>query len=166
MSPRSKVDESPLDGISSQAASIMEAIKKQPLKKRRILSSFFTSLYDAVKETLKKQGQVMPMYFILGEEIDFGMPPVTDQVIEKARELGAEAVVTVEGFQSERDIGDVIYHVSMSAPSIGVMGWVLKVKLGDGSVWFIREMPYLFDSNEKVRTLGELVDDMERGLTS
>lgn len=152
--------------LSSRAASIMETIQQRPLKKRQILSFFLTNLFDAVKETLKKKGQVMPLYVILGEEIDFGMPPVTDQVIERAKELSAEAVVTVEGFQSQRDIGDVIYHVSMSAPSIGVMGWVLKVKLEDGMVAFVREMPYLFDSKEKVRDLAQLVDDMEKGLTA
>ena len=159
-----KEAESPLKVFSDRAASIVAAIKKQPLKKRRILSSFFAGLFGAVKETITRLGQVMPMYIIRGEEIEFGGPPVTDGVILRAKDLGAEAVVTVEGFQSERDIGDLIYHLNMSAPSIGVMGWVLKVRLGDGSVAFIREMPYLFDSKEKVRTLGELVEEMEKGL--
>ena len=142
----------------------MAAIQKQPLRNRQILSSFFAGLFGAVKETIKRLGQVMPMYIILGEEIEFGVPPVTGEVILRAKELRAEAVVTVEGFQSEQDIGDVVYHVNMSAPSIGVMGWVLKVRLGDGSVALLREMPYLFDSKEKVRTLGELVEEMEKGL--
>lgn len=166
MNVRATGRENSLEAFSTQAASVVEAIQKQPLKKRQILLSFFATLFDAVKETLKKQGQVMPLYLILGEEIDFGVPPVSGQVLVRAKELAAEALVTLEGFQSERDIGDVIYHLSMSAPSIGVMGFVLKIKLGDGTVTFIRELPYLFDSKEKVKTLGELVDDMERGLTS
>jgi hypothetical protein len=76
--------------------------------------------------------------------------------------MNAEAVLWVEGFQSERDISDLIYHVALSSPSLGVIGWVLKVKLWDGNVEFTREMPYHFDSPETTRTLGELLAEIEK----
>jgi hypothetical protein len=95
--------------------------------------------------------------------MDIGEPPVSEEVIVRAREGGAEAVVSVEGFQSKEDIRDLIYHVSMSAPQLGVTGWVLKVKLDERQVTFLSEMPYLFHSEENVRTLGELIVEMEEG---
>ena len=50
----------------------------------------------------------------------------------------------------------------MSGPSLGVVGWVLKVRVGDGEATFEREMPYFFDTREKVKTLGELISEMEK----
>ena len=103
-----------------------------------------------------------PFYIILAEPPTFGVPPITDDIIAQAKTSNAEAVVLIEGFQSERDISDIVYHVSMSAPCMGVVGWVLKVKLGDGIVEFVREMPYFFDAKERVKSLGELLSEMER----
>jgi hypothetical protein len=148
----------PLGDLETQVAQVMEAIKRHPSRRNQILTGFL----DAVKETLKKQGRIMPIYIILADEVSFGIPPVTEEVTRTAKNRHAEAVVTLEGFQSESDISDVLCHISMSSPSIGVMGWVLKVKLYDGSVSFLREMPYLFDSKEKVKSLGELIAQMER----
>jgi hypothetical protein len=122
---------------------------------------YISHFYEAVKETVRKQGSVIPYYIILADTPYFGAF-VTNDVISKAKEIRAEAVVYVEGFQSDDDIGDVIYHVSMSAPCMGVLGWIFKVKHADGRVDIIREMPYLFDSEDKVRRLRELVREMER----
>jgi hypothetical protein len=47
---------------------------------------------------------------------------------------------------------------------MGVLGWVLKVKLGDAKADIVAEMPYLFDSESTVKTLGELVEDLEAQL--
>ena len=151
-----------LGDLTTQVAQVMEAIKKHPSRRSQILIGFLSAFFDAVKETLKKQGRIMPIYIIVADEVGFGIPPVTEEVTRSAKDRDAEAVVTLEGFQSESDISDVICHVSMSSPSIGVMGWVLKVKLRDGFVSFLREMPYLFDSKEKVKSLGELIAQMER----
>jgi hypothetical protein len=152
----------PLGDLETQVAQVMEAIRRYPSRRKQILTGFLSSFFDAVKETLKKQGRIMPMYIILADEVSFGIPPVTEEVTTSAKDRHAEAVVTLDGFQSKSDISDVICHISMSSPAIGVMGWVLKVKLHDGSVSFLREMPYLFDSKEKVKTLGELIAQMER----
>ncbi len=146
--------------LTKQVALVIEAIRKDPSKQKQILMRYISHFYEAVKETVKKQGSIIPYYIILADTPDFGAF-VTDDVISKAKEIRAEAVVYVEGFQSDDDIGDVIYHVSMSAPCMGVLGWVFKVKHADGRVDIIREMPYLFDSEDKVRTLRELVMEME-----
>ncbi|MGD2124683.1 MAG: hypothetical protein PVG99_01295 [Desulfobacteraceae bacterium] len=153
--------EKPSAQLEKQVALVMEAIKREPGKRKQILTGFLSNFFDAVKETLKKQGRITPIYIIMADTAGFGVPPVTAEVTGRAKELNAEAVVSLEGFQCDMDISDVVYHVSMSAPSIGVMGWVLKVKLSDEAVMFIREMPYLFDSSEKVKSLGELVAEME-----
>jgi hypothetical protein len=152
----------PLGDLETQVAQVMEAIRRHPSRRKQILTGFLSAFFDAVKETLKKQGRIMPMYIILADEVSFGIPPVTEEVTRSAKDRHAEAVVTLDGFQSKSDISDVLCHISMSSPAIGVMGWVLKVKLHDGSVSFLREMPYLFDSKEKVKTLGELIAQMER----
>ena len=152
----------PLGDLKTEVAQVMEAIRRYPSRRSQVLIGFLSAFFDAVKETLKKQGRIMPIYIIVADEVSFGIPPVTEEVTTSAKDCDAEAVVTLEGFQSESDISDVICHVSMSSPSIGVMGWVLKVKLHDGSVSFLREMPYLFDTKEKVKSLGELIARMER----
>jgi len=141
---------------------VLELIRTEPSRRGVILKSFLSSFFDAVKETLKKQGHVIPFYIIPADKVCFGTPPVTEQVVRRAGEMNAEAVISIEGFQRERDISDVIYHVSMFARSMGVIGWVLKVKLRDGVVEFVREMPYLFDSKEKIKTLGQLIEEMEK----
>ncbi|MBN2124893.1 MAG: hypothetical protein JW821_11410 [Deltaproteobacteria bacterium] len=147
--------------FEKQMRQVVEAIRKDPGRKSHILMVCVSNIYDAVKETLKKQGSIMPFYVIFTNPPVFGVPPVTDEVILRAREETAEAILSVEGFESERDIGDVVYHISLSAPALGVMGWVLKVRLGDQSVTFEREMPYLFDGREKVKSLGELLEEMD-----
>jgi hypothetical protein len=152
----------PLGDLKTQVAQVMEVIRRYPSRRSQILIGFLSTFFDAVKETLKKQGRIMPIYIILADEVSFGIPPVTEEVTRSAKDRDAEAVVTLEGFQSESDISDLICHISMSSPSIGVMGWVLKVKLRDGSVSFLREMPYLFNSKKKVKSLGELIAQMER----
>jgi hypothetical protein len=86
---------------------------------------------------------------------------LTEELIAEAKESKAEAIITIEGFHSIHDIGDLIYHVSMSAPSFGVKGWVLKVRIEDGALEFVRERPYFFDAKEKVKTLGEILAEME-----
>jgi hypothetical protein len=154
--------DTPFGELEKQVAQVIEAIKRNPARRNQVLTGFLSAFFDAVKETLKKQGRIMPIYIIVADSIDFGIPPVTEEVTRSAKDRHAEAVVTLEGFQSDSDISDMIYHISMSAPSIGVMGWVLKVKLSDGYVSFLREMPYLFDSKEKVKSLGELIKQMER----
>jgi hypothetical protein len=154
--------DTPFGELESQVSQVIEAIKRNPSRRNQILSGFLSAFFGAVKETLKKQGRIMPIYVIVADAVEFGVPPVTEEVTKSAKDRHAEAVVTLEGFQSDSDISDMIYHISMSAPSIGVMGWVLKVKLSDGYVSFLREMPYLFDSKEKVKSLGELINQMER----
>jgi hypothetical protein len=153
----------PLGEFERQVALVMEAIKREPSKEKQILAVYVLNLFSAVKETLKSQGDMTPFYIILANPVDIGVPPVTEEVVNRAKALNAAAVVSVEGFQSENDISDVIYHVSMSAPSLGVAGWVLKMKLSDGMVEFMREMPYFFNSRENVKTLGELISEMEEG---
>jgi hypothetical protein len=160
---KDKEIEKSLGELAKQVALVTEAIKKDPSKRKQLLIGYISNCYEAVKETLKKQGSVIPHYVILADRPDFGGPSVTDEVLSKAKELKAEAVVSVEGFQASDDISDVIYHVSMSAPGMGVLGWVFKAKLGDGKVDIIREMPYLFDSEDKVKTLEELVTELEEG---
>jgi hypothetical protein len=147
--------------LEKQVLSIMEGIKKNPDKKKQILIGYITHVYEVVKETLQKNGSVVPHYVILADAPEFGGSSVTDEVITKARKLDAEAVVSVEGFESQQDITDVIYHVSMSAPAVGVCGWVLKVKLGNKATRILKEKPYLFDSQEDVKTLGELVAELD-----
>jgi hypothetical protein len=161
------VTEIPLDELERQAAMVLHAIKTRPAMKKHVLTGFVSSIFAAVKETLRRQGRVAPLYIILAEHPEFGVPPVTDEVIEMAKERKAEAVITIEGFHSDKDISDVVYHVSMSTPVIGVMGWVLRAKIGDRSLEFVRELPYLFDSVEKVRTLGQILEEMDtnRGKT-
>ena len=149
------------DDLEEQIALVMEAIQKRPAMKGRILKRFLSNLFVAAKETLRNQGRLASLYLIVGEVADFGVPPVTEEVIAEAKESKAEAIVTIEGFHSNYDIGDVIYHVSMSAPSFGVLGWVLKVKIGDGTLEFVKEWPYFFDTKEKVKTLGEILTEME-----
>ena len=149
--------------FEEQVSIVMEAIGRDPSREKQILSVFISGFFDAIKATVRSQGYVMPLYIILADPIDYGIPPLTEEVMHRAKELKSVAVVSVEGFQSEDDIGDVIYHVSMSTPRLGVVGWVLKVRLGDGKATFESEMPYLFDTREKVKTLGELISEMERG---
>ncbi len=148
-------------GLGEQVAQVLEAIRKRPSQQRQILTVFISTFFDAVKETIRSQGHITPFYLIMGDPICFGEPPVTEEALRRAKELNAAAVVTLEGFQSSNDIGDLIYHLSISAPCLGVMGWVLKVRLHEGKVVFQREFPYLFDSREKVKTLGEMVAEME-----
>jgi hypothetical protein len=140
---------------------VINAINKQPLMRKQVLTSFISNIFAAVKETLRGQGRVASLYMIVAEHAEFGVPPVTEEVIKVAKERKAEAVITVEGFHSDEDISDVVYHVSMSAPAIGVVGWVLKAKIRDRSLEFVREMPYVFDSVEKVKTLGQILEEME-----
>ena len=148
--------------LEKQIIFIMGALRKSPDNKRQILVGYASNFFDAVKETIKKQGIMSPFFIIMGDQPVFGVPPITDDVLAQAKASNAEAVVLIEGFQSERDISDIVYHVSMSATCMGVVGWVLKVKLGDGMVEFVREMPYFFDTKERVKSLGELISEMER----
>ncbi len=147
--------------LASQIALVREAIRKYPSRRKEILIRFATNFYEAVKKAIQKHGSVTPQYVILTDSKEFWGPFVTDEVLKKATDINAEGVISVEGFQAKNDISDVIYHVSMSAPSLGVLGWVLKVRLADRRVGIVREMPYLFDSHEQVRTLGQLVAEME-----
>lgn len=142
----------------------MDGLKRNPEKKKEILIGYISHAYEAVKENIIKNGAVMPHYVILSDTPEFGGPEVTDDIILKAQKLNAEAVVSVEGFESQDDITDVIYHVSMSAPSIGVLGWVLKVKFGDGTVNIVKEKPYLFGPGDTVKTLGEMVTELEESI--
>jgi hypothetical protein len=152
--------EASFDQLAQQVAFVMEALGKDPSKEEQILMAYISHFYEAVKEAIRKHGSVMPYYFTVADSPDFGLV-VTDEVIRKAHDAGAKAIVSVEGFQSDDDISDVIYHVSLSAPCSGVLGWVLRVKHVSGGVNVVRELPYLFDSPEKVKTLGELVSEME-----
>jgi hypothetical protein len=153
--------ESTLGELEEQIALVMEAIKKRPAMKNRTLGTFLSNIFVAVKETLRKKGWAAPVYMVVADAVDFGVPPLTQELIALAKENKAEAIVTIEGFHSTHDIGDMIYHVSMSAPSFGVKGWVLKVRIEDGALEFVREWPYFFDTKEKVKTLGEILAEME-----
>lgn len=147
--------------LEQQVASVMEAIKKNPSKKKQILIGYISHFYEGVKETVKKSGSVMPHYVIVADTPKFGGPAVTNEVVNDAKALNAEAILSVEGFESKEDITDVIYHVTMSTPSMGTMGWVFKVRLGDGKADILAEKPYLFKSQEDTKTLGELVRELE-----
>jgi hypothetical protein len=151
--------------LAEQVVSVVEAIEKDPASEKKILVAYISHFYEAIKETIKQQGFVMPYYVTLAMTPRFG-PLVTDEVIDQAKTLGAKGIVSVEGFQADNDIGDVIYHVTMSAPSMGVLGWVLKVKCADGKADIVNELPYLFDSPENVKSLGELVEQMEAEASS
>jgi len=150
-----------LDDLEEQIALVMEAIRRRPALKTGILKRFLSNIFVAMKETLRQQGRVASLYMIVAEAADFGVPPLTEDVIAQAKASEAQAIVTIEGFHSNHDISDVIYHVSMSTPSLGVLGWVLKIKIGDGTLEFVREWPYYFDTKEKVKTLGEILAEME-----
>jgi hypothetical protein len=150
-----------LANLEKQVLSVVEGIKRNPNKRKQILVGYITHVYEAVKEAIRKNGSVLPHYVILSDRPGFGAHCVTDEVIEKAKAMNAEAVVSVEGFESRNDITDVVYHVSMSAPALGALGWVLKVKLKDGAAAIRAEKPYLFDLEEKVKTLGQLVNELE-----
>jgi len=152
----------PVDQLEKQIMTVLDAIRKHPSRRRQILSGYASNFFEAVKETIKKQGTAAPLFIVIADPPVLGIPPLTEEVLTRAKEAGAEAILSVEGFQAYTDISDVIYHVSLSAPCIGVMGWVLKVKLGDGWVEFLRELPYYFESGEKMKTLGELIEEMER----
>lgn len=149
--------------LEKQIILVMEGIRKKPANRRQILMGYASNFLDAVKETIKKQGTMSPLFFFISEQPIFGVPPITEDVIAQAKVSNAEGVISVEGFQSDRDMSDIVYHVSMSAPCMGVAGWILKVKLGDGTVEFVREMPYFFDAKERVKSLGELLAEMDRG---
>ncbi|RJR50762.1 MAG: hypothetical protein C4576_04740 [Desulfobacteraceae bacterium] len=159
---REKEENLPTALLQEQVARVLAAIRAQPEKKGRILSAYVSSFFEAVKETIRRQGRIMSFYMMMADPVDFGVPPVTEEVTSEAKRVKAEALLWVEGFQSERDISDVIYHVALSSPALGVIGWVLKVKLGDGRVEFTREMPYHFDSPEKTKSLGELLAEIEK----
>ena len=161
--PDEPKDKDALEALEKQVLSVMEGIKSNPDKKKAILIGYVSHVYEAVKQTILKSGAAMPHYVILSDTPEFGGPEVTDEIITKAQKLNAEAVVSVEGFESQDDITDVIYHVSMSAPSVGVLGWVFKVKLADGTVDIVKEKPYLFGPGDKIKTLGELVAELEVG---
>ena len=150
------------DDLKEQIALVMKAIRRRPASREKILKMFFANIVAAVKETLRKQGRVAPFYVTVAEVPDLGEPPLGEDVIAQAKASKAEAIVTIEGFHSNKDISDVIYHVSMSTPLFGVLGWVLKVKIRDGRLEFLRERPYFFDTQEKVKTLGEIVVELER----
>ncbi len=161
MGKKEVVTKIPLDALEKQVSMVIGAIKRRPPVRKQVLTSFISNIFAAVKETLRGQGRVAPLYMIVAEHAEFGVPPVTDEVIKMAKERKAEAVITIEGFHSHKDISGVVYHVSMSAPAIGVMGWVLKAKIRDRSLEFVRELPYVFDSVEKVKTLGQILEEME-----
>jgi hypothetical protein len=150
-----------LKELEAQFAKVAAAVSRDPSRARLILTSFISNLYDAIKETVRRQGYVTPFYVMLSEPVQFGVPPVTEEVVQEARARNASAVVCVEGFQASEDIADLMYHINMSAPGLGVMGWVVKVRLSQGTVTFVRELPYHFDSRDKVKTLGELISEME-----
>ncbi len=152
----------PLDRLEEQVRRVLSAIRAEPTRRRQILTTFVVHFLGAVKEAIRAQGRIVSFYMLLSDPVDFGIPPVTAEISLHARQVKAEAIVWVEGFQSEKDISDVIYHIALSAPGMGVLGWVVKVKLEDGRVEFTREMPYHFDTPEKVKSLGELVEEMEK----
>jgi len=152
----------PIGRLEEQVARVLAAIRAEPARKKNILSTYINNFFVAVKETIRTQGRVMSFYMVMADPIDFGIPPVTEEVTREAKLKKAEALLWVEGFQSERDISDLVYHVALSSPSVGVIGWILKVKLEDGRVEFLREMPYHFDSPESTKTLGELLAEVEK----
>jgi hypothetical protein len=158
---RKQQEDLPVNQLEKQVGHVLAAIRAKPARRKQILSVYMVNFFGAVKETIRRQGRIMSFYVIMADPVDFGIPPVTGEVTSRAKEMNAEALVWVEGFQSVRDISDVIYHVALSAPSLGVVGWVLKVKLSDGRVEFTREMPYHFQSPETAKTLGELVEMVE-----
>jgi hypothetical protein len=156
----SKPDQS-IAQLEKQIATVMEAIKKNPSKKKQILIGYISHFYEGVKETIRKFGSVMPHYMILADTPKFGGPAVVQEVIEEAKALKAEAILSVEGFEAENDMTDVVYHVAMTTPSMGAMGWVFKVRLGDKKADILAEKPYLFESENDAKTLGEMVEELE-----
>lgn len=163
MGAKERQEDLPVNQLEKQVGHVLSAIRAKPAGRKRILSVYIVNFFGAVKETIRRQGRIMSFYIIMADPVDFGAPPITDEVTSRAKQMKAEALVWVEGFQSVRDISDVIYHVALSAPCLGVVGWVLKVKLGDGKVEFTREMPYHFEKPENAKTLGELLEMVERG---
>jgi len=149
-----------LGKFEKQILSVKKAIKNDPLKRNQILTLFISNFYEAIKEAVIRHGTVIPHYFFISESPNFGTPPVTDEIINQAKKMESDAIVCVEGFHLDTDISDIVYHVNMSAPSIGVLGWVFRVKIHDRKVEIVREMPYLFDSPDKVKSLGQLVTEM------
>ncbi|MBP1740173.1 MAG: hypothetical protein H6Q48_2466, partial [Deltaproteobacteria bacterium] len=93
-----------LDDLEDQIALVMEAIRRRPALKAGILKRFLSNIFVAMKETLRKQGRVAPLYMIVAEAADFGIPPLTEDVIAQAKASEAQAIVTIEGFHSNHDI--------------------------------------------------------------
>ena len=93
--------------LAAQVKSVVEAIDLDPPNEKEVLIAYISHFYEAIKETVKQQGIVMPYYIILAKTPEFG-PLVTDEVIGRAKALGAKGIASVEGFQSDDDIGDVI----------------------------------------------------------
>ena len=158
---KDKSPEGPIAQLEKQLVTIVEAIKKNPSKKKQILIGYISHFYETVRETVKRYGSVLPHYVILADTPKVGGPAVTEEVIAEAKALNAEAILSVEGYESEDDMTDVIYHVSMSTPSMGAMGWVFKVRLGDGKAEVLAEKSYLFESEKEAKSLGELVKELE-----
>lgn len=156
-----KQTEGPVAQLEKQVLTVVEAIKKNPSKKKQILVGYISHFYEGVRETVKAHGSILPHYVILADTPKVGGPAVTDDVIGEAKALNAEAILSVEGYESDEDMTDVIYHVSMSTPSMGAMGWVFKVRLGDGKADILAEKPYLFESEKEAKTLGKLVQELE-----
>jgi hypothetical protein len=161
VSKRNREEEKLLAQMKAQIEQVRKAIETEPSRRKRSLVAFVCHFFQAVKETVKRQGSVMSLYMVIADPAEFGLPPVDEEVIRKARERNAEAIISVEGFHSEKDIGDVVYHISMSAPGLGVMGWILKVKIQNGHVSFERERPYFFQPGDRVKSLGELLAETE-----
>lgn len=151
-----------LEALKEEVLRVVAAIKKDPSRKKRILIGYITHYYEGVKAAVQKHGAIMPHYVIVADEPKFAGPAaVTEEVLARAKALNAEAIVSVEGFESREDLTDVVYHVTMSAPCLGVLGWVFKVKLSDGEAQILAEKPYLFESDKEAKTLGELMQELE-----
>jgi hypothetical protein len=148
--------------FKTQVSLVMRAIHREPFREREILNVYAVIFFDAFKETIRTQGYTDSIFIVLADTPIFGVPPLTEEILGQAKGQNAKGILSVEGFQANNDISDVIYHISLSAPCIGVRGWILKVKLSDRKVLFQREMPYHFDSKDKVKSLGELIKEMER----
>ena len=76
--------------LEKQIIFIMGALRKSPDNKRQILVGYASNFFDAVKETIKKQGIMSPFFIIMGDQPVFGVPPITDDVLAQAKASNAD----------------------------------------------------------------------------
>jgi len=79
---KERITEMSLSELEKQLIVVVSEIRKRPARRRQVLTDFASKLFSAVKETLRSQGRVAPLYMVIAEHAEFGAPPVTEEVLE------------------------------------------------------------------------------------